>query len=84
MFGIIACTVAFVLLGGLFTGPSNRHGPASDLILYTSVGCAIGILWSEHFYSVKKREQASVKEKKDSQKDNDNSVSSAEDNPIEP
>ena len=84
MFGIIACTVAFVLLEGLFTGPSNRHGPASDLILYTSVGCAIGILWSEHFYSVKKREQASVKEKKDSQKDNDNSVSSAEDNPIEP
>lgn len=84
MFGIIACTVAVVLVGGLFTGPSNRHGHASDLILYTSVGCAIGILWSEHFYSVKTREQASVKEEKDSQKDNDHSESTAEDNPIEP
>ena len=84
MFGIIACTIAAIFVGGLFIGPSNRHGPVSDLILYASVGCAIGILWSEHFYSVKRREQGSVKEKKDSQKDNVHPESTTEDNPIEP
>lgn len=84
MFGIIACTIAVVFLGGLFIGPSNRHDDANNLIICASVGCAMGILWSEHFYSVKRREQASVKEEKDSQKDNDNSESTAEDKAIEP
>lgn len=81
MFGIIACTIGVVFLGSLFSGPSNRREPASDLILYASVGMAVGLLWSEHFYSVKKREQSPVKEEKAPPKDNDHSE---EDNPIEP
>lgn len=84
MFGIIACTIAVVFVGGLFTVPSNRRDGASVFIFYASVGCAIGILWSEHHYSVKRREQALVKEEKKSQKDNGHAELTAEDNPIEP
>jgi RsiW-degrading membrane proteinase PrsW (M82 family) len=84
MFGIIACTVAVVFVGALFPKPGNRLDGARDLIFYASIGCAIGILWSEHFYSVKTREQASVKEEKYSQKDNGHAELTAEDNSIEP
>ncbi len=77
MFGIIACTVAVVFVGALFPRPGNRLDGARDLIFYASIGCTIGILWSEHFYSVKKRQQASGKVENEKQSENDDASSNS-------
>ena len=84
MFGIIACTTVGLFIGTLFMPTFTRHYNSTNyLIFFGSIGCFIGILWSEHFYSVKMREQASVKEGKNSQKDNGHTESTADDNSIE-
>ena len=85
MFGIIACTTVGLFFGSLLMPTYSMHFNSANLFFfYGLIGAFVGILWSEHFYSVKKREQALGKEEKDSQKDDNHAESTTEDSPIDP
>ncbi len=60
MFGIIACTT-FGLFVGALCQPVGRQGDVTNhLIVFAMLGCVVGLIWSELFYSRHARECISI------------------------